>query len=97
MHRSLSDTGRRCASPFATRLMGLGDCRPTFIKLHLEGGELAALKGARQDTVIESTDRHRDRLSQCGWNMENAALAHGNIARLSLSVPVWIRGVEQVP
>ncbi len=38
------------------------DVEPTFIKLHLEGGELDALRGRPRDTACEPADRDRDRL-----------------------------------
>ena len=46
----LSDTGRMRVTTRPLDALGLS---PSFIKLHLEGAELAALKGARQ-TLLSS-------------------------------------------
>ena len=47
----------------STRSIDSLDVEPTFIKLHLEGGELDALRGARETLRAASADRDRDRLS----------------------------------
>jgi FkbM family methyltransferase len=45
----LSDTGRKRVTLRTLDSLGLS---PTFVKLHLEGAELAALKGARQTLLL---------------------------------------------
>ena len=69
----------------------------TFVKLHLEGAELAALKGAPKHAVVVPADRGGHRLSQCRWHLGNPTLAHGNIARLSISCSAPIPGAAPVP
>ena len=73
----LSDTGRTRVRTRTIDALGLS---PTFIKLHLEGAELAALKGARQTLSITGrssrvTVYHNERryLENGDWLMETLA------------------------
>ncbi len=55
----ISQTGRMRVTKTPLDALGVS---PTFIKLHLEGGELNALKGARQYAARKPADCRRDRL-----------------------------------
>jgi len=73
----LSDTGQSCV---VTRTIDALGIFPTFIKFHLEGAELAALKGARQTLLncrplIAATVYHNDDgiWKTASWLMETLA------------------------
>jgi FkbM family methyltransferase len=60
-----SQISRTGSTPVQTRMIDALGLSPTFIKLHLEGAELAALKGARQTLldhrpIVATTIYHND-------------------------------------
>ena len=78
----LSETGTTRVSTRPLDTMGLS---PTFLKLHLEGGEFAALKGALKTLLLNRPIVTATVYHNADGIWRSPRLAHGNLARLSFS------------